>query len=147
MGHIELLAQLAREKTEATALRMRHAQAVLSVAQRQAQQLEVFLLDYQQRLRQGAARGMGIEGWKNFQCFLRRLEEAIAIQHSETSRCLERFLLEKQAWHHERNTLKAFEKLLERAAQRQQRQENRRLQKLNDDIISLSRTRARISAN
>ncbi|MBV8047821.1 MAG: flagellar export protein FliJ [Paludibacterium sp.] len=131
-----LLLNLAQEKVDAAAERMRKAQASQVAAQGKLAQLKTFLQEYRQRLTDGGIRGMGIGQWQDFQRFLRRLDEAVEIQQGEVDRCMQRFMLERQAWHNERKKLKAYEKLMAREAVRLQRAENRRQQKSTDEFAS-----------
>jgi flagellar FliJ protein len=131
-----LLFNLAREKVDAAAERMRKAQANQVAAQGKLSQLNVFLQEYRQRLTDGGMRGMGISQWQDFQRFLRRLDEAVEIQQGEVDRCVQRFMLERQAWQNERKKLKAYEKLMAREAMRAQRAENRQLQKATDEFAT-----------
>ncbi|BEV71699.1 hypothetical protein THUN1379_11810 [Paludibacterium sp. THUN1379] len=131
-----LLLNLAQEKVDAAADRMRKAQAAQVAAQGKLEQLQAFLQEYQHRLTHGGMQGMGIGQWQDFQRFLRRLEEAVEIQQGEVDRCVQRFLMERQAWFLERKKLKAYEKLKAREAERALRAENRRAQKITDEFAS-----------
>jgi len=131
-----LLLRLAGEKLDAAAERMRRAQAQHNGAESKQRQLHEFLSEYQSRLKNGGVRGMGIDQWRDFQHFLRRLQEAVEIQQGEVERCLQRFLLERQAWQNERRQLKAYEKLMERERERESRAEAKRAQKMTDEFAS-----------
>lgn len=129
-----LLLHLAQEKLDAAADRMRKAQAQQVNAEAKLQQLKDFLLEYQARLRTGGVHGMGIGQWRDFQHFLQRLQDAVETQQGEVERCIQRFLMEKQAWQNERKQLKAYEKLMERERERRERAEARRAQKQMDEF-------------
>lgn len=131
-----LLLNLAQEKVDAAAERMRVAQAAREAARHKLTQLNAFLAEYQQRLTSGGMRGMGIAQWQDFQRFLQRLHEAVDIQQGEVDRCVQRFLLERQSWLSERRQLKAYEKLMERERERAQKAEARLEQKRTDEFAS-----------
>ncbi|WP_028534012.1 flagellar export protein FliJ [Paludibacterium yongneupense] len=135
-GKFTLLLRLAGEKVEAAGERMRRAQALAVQAQGKMSQLDAFLSEYQQRLRDGGMRGMSISQWQDFQRFLARLQEAVQVQRGETDHAVQRFLLERQAWQDERKRLKAFEKLDEREAARLALAEARRSQKATDEFAT-----------
>lgn len=131
-----LLFNLAQEKVDAAAERMRQAQASHESAKSKLAQLQVFLAEYRHRLTEGGMRGMGIAQWQDFQRFLLRLDEAVQIQQGEVDRCVQRFMLERQSWLSERRQLKAYEKLMERERERAQKAEARREQKQTDEFAS-----------
>jgi len=131
-----LLFNLAQEKVDAAAERMRKAQASHESARTKLGQLHAFLAEYQQRLTAGGMRGMGVAQWQDFQRFLLRLHEAVEIQQGEVDRCVQRFMLERQSWLSERRQLKAYEKLMERERERAQKVEARREQKQTDEFAS-----------
>jgi flagellar FliJ protein len=135
-GKFTLLLRLAGEKVEAAGERMRRAQALAVQAQGKMDQLNAFLGEYQQRLRDGGMRGMSISQWQDFQRFLARLQEAVQVQRGETDHAIQRFLLERQAWQDERKRLKAFEKLDEREAARLALAAARRAQKASDEFAT-----------
>jgi flagellar FliJ protein len=131
-----LLLRLAQEKLDAAAERMRRAQAQQNVARGKLGQLSEFLSEYQQRLKNGGVRGMGIGQWRDFQQFLLRLQEAVQTQQGEVDRTIQRYLLERQLWQNERRQLKAFEKLIERERERERIVQTRREQKMTDEFSS-----------
>jgi flagellar FliJ protein len=131
-----LLLRLAQEKLDAAADRMRRAQAQQLNAEGKLRQLNDFLHEYQDRLRNGGMQGMGIGQWRDFQRFLLRLQEAVQIQQGEVDRSTQRFLLEKQSWQDERRQLKAYEKLMERERERAEKAEARREQKRTDEFAA-----------
>lgn len=131
-----LLLSLARDRVDAAAERMRRAQAQQASAQGKLTQLKAYLDEYRQRLTGGGVRGMGIGQWCDFQQFLQRLQEAVVIQHGEVERCTQRFMLERQGWQNERKQMKAYEKLMERERQREERAEARRTQKITDEFAA-----------
>jgi flagellar FliJ protein len=131
-----LLLRLAQEKLDAAADRMRRAQAQQINAEGKLRQLNDFLHEYQDRLRSGGMRGMGVGQWRDFQRFLLRLQDAVQIQQGEVDRCAQRFMFEKQSWQNERRQLKAYEKLMEREQERVAQAEARREQKRMDEFAA-----------
>lgn len=115
---------------------MRRAQVQQNNAQNKLRQLNEFLAEYQSRLKVSGARGMGVGQWRDFQHFLRRLEEAVGVQQGEVDQSVQRFLLERQGWQNERRQVKAYEKLMERERERLQVAEARREQKQTDEFAS-----------
>ncbi|SMF24915.1 flagellar export protein FliJ [Pseudogulbenkiania subflava] len=131
-----LLVRLAEEKQEASAERMRQAQARLAEALSRLDQLGAFRNEYRQRLLQGGGQGMAVAQWQDFHRFIARLDEAMATQQTEVDRCKQTFLLARQAWNNERKQLKAFETLIERERARQEVLEAKRQQKLSDEFAT-----------
>ena len=131
-----LLRNLAQDKVDAAAERMRIAQTNQQSARVKLGQLQEFLSEYQHRLTSGGMRGMGIAQWQDFQRFLHRLQEAVEIQQGEVDRCVQRFMLERQSWLSEQRQLKAYEKLIERERMLAEKAEARRAQKQTDEFAS-----------
>lgn len=132
----ELLLQLAQDRLEAAADRMRRAQQALDGAHARLAQLQGYIDDYQQQMVAAGSRGMGMERWLDFRVFMDKLTDAREQQQREVERATQRLMLERQGWMNERKKLKAFETLCarERAAERQRQQ--RREQKALDEFSS-----------
>lgn len=130
-GKFDLLIKLAEDRLDAAALRMKQAQQAQQQAESTLQQVDAFVADYQQRVLGMAQRGLGIDQWKDARLFLAKLDDAKVQQQNELERCLQRFLLEKQAWLAQRKQLKSYQVLQEREtlrlAQRQQKTEQKQM--------------------
>ncbi|OWY39533.1 flagellar export protein FliJ [Xenophilus sp. AP218F] len=131
-----LLIRLTDDKQKAAAERMGLAQARLTEARSRLEQLDGFRAEYRHRLTAGASQGMGIAQYQDFRRFLTRLDDAMQQQQLEVERCMQRFLLEKQAWQQEYKKLKAYEKLLERESERALKKQARAQQKMTDEFAT-----------
>lgn len=132
----QLLIKLADEKQQAAAERMSLAQNALNQARMRLEQLDNFREEYRQRLMAGGSQGMSVIQYQDFCRFLLRLDEAMVQQKQDVDRCMQRFVLERQAWQLEYKKLKAYEKLLQREREREVLQEAKREQKRSDEFAT-----------
>ncbi|AXK39783.1 flagellar export protein FliJ [Crenobacter cavernae] len=131
-----LLQQLAKEREAAAAERMQRAQGRLGDARQRLEQLEAYRDEYRGRFTARGQAGVGVAQWQDFRLFLGKLDEAVGLQNGEVERCLQRLLMERQGWQNERKRVMAFDKLMEREAERAALKENRREQKAMDEFAS-----------
>ncbi|POZ60480.1 flagellar export protein FliJ [Chromobacterium alticapitis] len=130
----QLLIKLADERQQAAAERMSLAQNALNQARMRLEQLDGFREEYRQRLVVSGGKGISVIQYQDFRRFLLRLDEAMAQQKQDVERCMQRFVLERQAWQHEYKKLKAYEKLLQRELEREALLESKREQKRTDEF-------------
>lgn len=136
MSKFDLLIRLAQDKLDEAAKRMKQAQQAQTQAEATLRQVDAFLADYQQRVLHMAQRGLGVGQWRDARLFLLKLEEARQQQQHELDRCVQRFLLEKQAWLALRKQLKSYQVLQEREAERLSVRQRKAEQKQMDEFAA-----------
>ena len=102
-------------------------------ARRQLDQLYRFQGEYQERLRQATASGMGIQQLRDYQSFLVKMRGAIEHQMREADNAGQRWEAAHKQWLELRQKVKAYETLAERHRAQESRRQERTEQKLTDE--------------
>lgn len=116
------------------------ALARLIAAERDAQGkldlLRQYRDEYAQRFSAAAQDGLTPQAWKNFSDFLGRLDEAIGQQERAVAQSQQNTAAGQNHWQQQRVRLKAMDTLSQRHHTRETGLENRREQKLTDEIAT-----------
>ena len=89
--------------------------------------------EYAARFQSGSANGLTAQGYRNFQMFLDKLDDAITGQQQAVQAAQQRIQRERSAWQeHERKRL-SYGTLATRAQKEEQRKETKRDQKQTDE--------------
>lgn len=92
--------------------------------------------EYRARFVAAAQSGLSPREWQNYRDFLGRLDDAIAQAESAVSQTKQRTAAGQKEWLDRRGRVKAFDTLSDRHSSRMAHQEERREQKLNDELAS-----------
>jgi len=101
--------------------------------------LSDYRAEYAQRFQDAAREGLAPQQWRNFQDFLRRLDEAIDQQRQVVARSRRNTSRGQEAWRAQQVKLKAMDTLAIRHHEAEERREARRDQKLLDEIAARRR--------
>lgn len=132
----QLLIRLAAEKCDDAAQVMNHARQRMETARQRLQQLAQFLADYLHRRIAHGEQGMAAGQWVDYQKFIERLQEAIAVQRQEVDSSQQAYQRATDAWQAARKKLKALEKLQEQEDMRARLREAKREQKQTDEFAA-----------
>jgi flagellar protein FliJ len=133
---IVLLIELAQQRSDAVAKKLKLVLKHTAEAQQKLQLLQGYRADYLRRLGTGAQQGMDFVTLQNFRAFLAKLDQAVEQQARETQAFQERVQNITREWEAQQRRVKSFNVLKARhdvgAAQR----ELRKLQKELDEFAS-----------
>ena len=132
----QLLIRLATEKCDDAAQVMNYARQRMETARQRLQQLAQFLADYLHRRIAQGEQGMAAGPWVDYQKFIERLQEAIAVQRQEVDSSQHAYQQATDAWQAARKKLKALEKLQEQEDMRARLREAKREQKQTDEFAA-----------
>jgi flagellar FliJ protein len=133
---LETLIELATTATDEAARRLGQAVRVCEDTEQKLALLVQYREDYEARLRNGMASGMTIAGYRNFQLFLEKLDAAIDGQQKIVDDAKRRMEMERGTWQENERKRMSYDVLAERAAQQEQRKENKRDQKMMDEFAT-----------
>lgn len=129
-----LLIRLADDKTEAAAKAMAAAQKLLEQARLKCTQLDGYIGEYRRQRVVRAAGGLSAAQWIDYQQFLERLNDALALQKDEVSQREIEVERLRARWLAERQRLKAFETLHQQEQARALQKQAKIEQKLSDEL-------------
>ena len=129
-----LLIRLADDKTEAAAKAMAAAQKLLEQARLKCTQLDGYIGEYRRQRVVRAAGGLSAAQWIDYQQFLERLNDALALQKDEVSQREIEVERLRARWLAERQRLKAFETLHQQEQVRALQKQAKIEQKLSDEL-------------
>lgn len=105
-------------------------------AKNQLKLLEDYRHEYCDRFRVAAQNGMSPQQWSNFQDFLGKLDEAIAVQTNTVAASASQREEGQRLWLHQKSRLQAFDTLADRHKENERVSEGRREQKSLDEIAA-----------
>src|SRR5574341_111177 len=140
---LQPLLELARNRADAAARRV----GALNLEQRQADHmlalLEQYRRDYQSRFQESAREGLDPAGWRNFQDFLAKLDQAIAQQREVVKQWQHRVRDGVRTWHAEQKKAMSFDKLAQRHRTGELKRAEKREQREHDELACASSARAK----
>lgn len=92
--------------------------------------------DYSSRFQAEQAEGLTIAGYRNFQLFMEKLDQAINGQQMVVLESKKRVEEHQRAWQAAEQKRVSYDTLVERQRKEEQRKESRREQKQNDEIAA-----------
>jgi flagellar FliJ protein len=135
---LQVLHDLAQNRSdEAT----RMLGSVMSEEQAMQNKLELLLKyrdDYQDKFRAAIKNGMDRAGWRNYQDFLDKLEQAIEQQRAALALSKQATTIAKQEWRTRQSRLKAFGTLSEQHQKREQKHAEKREQREHDEVAGIA---------
>lgn len=133
---LQTVLELMQSRTDEAARELGRRIASEKNAKAQLRLLEDYRNEYAERFRSAAQGGMTPQVWQNFQDFLARLDEAIGQQRAVVAGSERKTAAGQQQWRDEKNRLRAIDTLAVRHVDRERRVEDRREQKLTDEIAA-----------
>jgi flagellar FliJ protein len=130
---IETLMELASIESDAAARRLGEAIRNSEDSERRLAMLQQYRDEYVARLQAGMAAGLTVSGYRNFQLFLDKLEQAISGQQQIVQDAKRRIGEERGAWQHSERKRNSFGTLASRAQRKEQETELKRDQKSTDE--------------
>jgi flagellar FliJ protein len=133
---LETLIELATKDTDEAAKRLGRAIRAVEGEQQKLQLLMQYRDDYAARLQANAMSGLSIAGYRNFQFFLDKLEDAIKGQQKVIADVERRVNNERAAWQSSQRKRMSYGTLVNRAMGAQLLRQNRREQKQTDEFAA-----------
>jgi flagellar FliJ protein len=133
---LETLIELATKDTDEAAKRLGRAIRAAESEQQKLQLLQQYRDEYAARLQANAMSGLSISGYRNFQFFLDKLEEAIKGQRKVIADVERRVSSERAAWQISERKRMSYGTLANRAMGAELQQQARREQKQTDEFAS-----------
>ncbi len=133
---LETLIELATSQTDEAAKRLGLAVRACADTEQKLALLLQYRDDYEARFKTGLAAGISATGYRNFQLFLDKLDIAIAGQQQIVSDAKRRIADERGTWQSCERKRMSYDTLAMRAQQVEQRNENKRDQKLMDEYAT-----------
>lgn len=138
---LEPVQELVDKAERGHAERVADAQRRLQEAQTRQQELERYVLDYQQAFQQRAARGIDATGLRDYQVFIARLQEAVQQQVGVVQRLVAECEQERGRWLKAAARKQAVGKVMDKAHAEARRSDERRLQNEIDERAQRQRGR------
>jgi len=107
-----------------------------NTADQQLEMLQTYRQDYAQRLLEAGQTGLSMANYHNFRRFIATLDEAITQQNKIILSLEDKIEQGRQEWQASQRRLNAYETLIDRRQQVQQRQQNRIEQHASDEIAA-----------
>lgn len=130
---LETLIELATNQTDEAAKRLGRAIRACEDTEQKLALLLQYRDDYDTRFKAGMAAGITAAGYRNFQLFMDKLDQAIAGQQKIVNDAKRRIQEEREQWQSSERKRMSYDTLATRAQQAERRIENKRDQKLMDE--------------
>lgn len=130
---IDTLIELATNATDEAAKRLGHAIRAGEEAEKKLTLLFQYREDYAARFQSSLEVGLSASGYRNFQLFLDKLDQAIGGQQLVVRDTQRRIVEERSAWQASERKRMSYGTLVARAHKEEQRKETKRDQKLTDE--------------
>ena len=142
---LPVLIDLAKENADSTGRKLQLLMSERSNAENQLSTLQVYRLDYADRLQKATENGLSASNYHNFRQFIATLDEAISQQNRVVAQIDGRMENQRQQWYAEKRRLNSFEALQGRELRQQVQRDNRNEQLASDEISANIYRRARHS--
>jgi flagellar FliJ protein len=136
LSALDTLIELTTKQSDEAAKRLGKAVKAGDDAQQKLQLLMQYRDDYAARLRSSAATGLTASGYRNFQMFLDKLDDAIASQQRVVQDSQRRVSNERTAWQSSERKRLSYDTLATRAMNAQLLKQARREQKQTDEFAA-----------
>jgi flagellar FliJ protein len=133
---LETLIDLATTETDEAAKRLGQAIRACEDTEQKLELLLQYREDYQARFQSGLQSGISATGYRNFQLFLGKLDDAIAGQQRIVHDAKRRMDSERSAWQASERKRMSYDTLVARARTEEQRRQGKREQKLMDEYAT-----------
>lgn len=133
---LDTLIELATVATDEAAKRLGNAIRATDRAEKKLELLQKYRDEYSSRFQSRMAQGVSPMGYRNFQAFIGKLDEAIAGQQQVVDEAEKGVAREKGAWQESERKRMSYGTLANRQLQQELKVENKRDQKLNDEYAA-----------
>ncbi|RTZ47561.1 flagellar export protein FliJ [Candidimonas sp. SYP-B2681] len=131
---LNTLIQLAKDGADQIGKRLQQLSAERKNAESQLSMLDVYRLDYAERLQKATENGLSASNYQNFRQFIATLDEAISQQNKIVAQMDAQIEDGRQQWYAEKRRLSSFEALQTRQIRQQILRDNRNEQRASDEI-------------
>ncbi|MGZ3240463.1 MAG: flagellar export protein FliJ [Burkholderiaceae bacterium] len=138
LSALETLIELAMRETDDAAKRLGHAIRATEDTEKKLELLMQYRDEYAARFQASMAAGLTAMGYRNFQLFMTKLDDAIAGQQQIVMQSKRREEDERTAWQQSERKRMSYDTLASRAHKEEQRKENKRDQKDTDEQATRS---------
>jgi flagellar protein FliJ len=107
-------------------------------AEHKLSQLADYREEYRKRLLQNTQRGMQMAAWREFQLFMNKLDQAIALQSDEVAKCKQHWEEGRREWLDRQRQLKAYDTLSQRHVAGEAKREAKNEQNEQDEFAGRS---------
>jgi flagellar FliJ protein len=133
---LDTLIELAAAETDEAAKRLGNAIRATDRAEKKLELLQKYRDEYSSRFQARMAQGVSPMGYRNFQAFIGKLDEAIAGQQQVVQDAEQGVARERGAWQESERKRMSYDTLATRQQQQELKLENRRDQKQNDEFAT-----------
>ncbi len=130
---LDTLIELATAATDEAAKRLGNAIRSTDKAEKKLELLQKYRDEYSSRFQMKMAQGLSPMGYRNFQAFIDKLDEAIAGQQQVVRDAANGVAREKGAWQASERKRMSYDTLATRAEKQETLRENKKDQKMNDE--------------
>jgi flagellar FliJ protein len=131
--YLLLIRMIQHQRDEAANL-LKASQKKVAEAEAGLEQLKIFRIEYQESFTNALQNGLDIASMKNYQLFIKNLDQSIEQQHVYIKTCEEQFARDKKVWEAAQIKLRTYEKLVEREKEREAMRLMRRERKMEDEF-------------
>ena len=131
---VKTLIDLTQTRVDDAARQLQAVTASRDGAKQQLDMLYVYRQDYLERFEKASAEGMSTVNYHNFRQFIATLDEAISQQNNIMDQYELKLKQTQEHWFDQKRQLNSYETLLSRQEQERQLLNNRKEQKLNDEM-------------
>ena len=137
---LKVVQELAQQQSDTAASRLGALNTEVAKAEAKLNTLLDYREEYRQRFRNSIHRDVHSAGWKNFQQFLEKLDEAIEQQRAIVLGCQQAVHRGQREWQAKQKQVKAYDTLEQRHQNAQADQLKRLDQRLMDDLAARAHT-------
>ena len=133
---LKVIQDLAQSESDSAAIKLGSLNAEAAKAEAKLKMLIDYREEYRERLRNSLNQDVHSAGWKNFQLFLAKLDEAVEQQRSAVALCHQAVHQGQREWQSKQKQVKAYDTLAQRHELVQDARLKRLDQKLMDDFAA-----------
>lgn len=135
---LQPLLDLAHNHSDAAGRKLQLLKVKWQEAEQKLTQLIGYREEYRARLLQNTQQGMQMAAWREFQLFMNKLDQAIALQGDEVEKCQKRWEGGRLEWMERQRQLKAYGTLSQRHAAGEAKREAKSEQQEQDEFAGRS---------
>jgi flagellar protein FliJ len=137
---LKVVQNLAQQQSDDAATRLGMLNAEAAKAEAKLNLLLGYREEYRERFRNSVHQDVHSAGWKNFQQFLHKLDDAIEQQRAAVLACEQAVQLGRREWQSKQKQVKAYDALEQRHDDQQALRRTRLDQRLMDDLAARAHT-------
>lgn len=134
LKRLEVIARIAAEREKQKAYRMGASQSSLTKAEQGLQQILGYRDEYRRTITEHGKGGVDVFSFTQFNAFLKHLDLSLESQQEKIINCRRQLQMDRGLWQQARARHQALAKLLERYRKAEQKQQEKREQRLLDDL-------------